>query len=181
MEGAVRPRSLDDFLRQARVPYTTFRHPAAFTAQAEAAVSHVPGRAWAKIVVCFADDEPVLAVVPANLMVDFDRLCFLARARVLRLACEDEFAKLYPDCEPGAMAPFGNPSIKRVFVDETLVGESEMVFNAGTYTDAIRMHYGDFAEVVQPVVGTFGRRASMNTQGIVNKGKSMSPTASQGI
>ena len=155
MEGAVRPRSLDEFLRQARVPYTTFRHPAAFTAQAEAAVSHVPGRAWAKIVVCFADDEPVLAVVPANLMVDFDRLCFLARARVLRLACEDEFAKLYPDCEPGAMAPFGNPSIKRVFVDETLVGES------GTYTDAIRMHYGDFAEVVQPVVGIFAQRVAV--------------------
>ena len=61
-EGTVRARSLDEFLKEARVPYTTFRHPAAFTAQDEAEVSHVPGRSWAKVVVCFADDEPILAL-----------------------------------------------------------------------------------------------------------------------
>src|SRR5687767_9578874 len=73
-EGAVRPRSLDTFLKQARIPYTTFRHPEAFTAQSEAAVSHVPGRSWAKIVVCLADEEPILAVLPAPLMVDLEPL-----------------------------------------------------------------------------------------------------------
>jgi Ala-tRNA(Pro) deacylase len=153
----VRPRSLDALLRQARVPYTTFSHSAAFTAQAEAAVSHVPGRSWAKIVVCFADDEPILALVPAPFMVDFEQLRELARARTLRLAREEEFRTLYPDCELGAMPPFGNGHLKRIFVDRNLVGQPEMVFNAGTHTDAIRMHYLDFADVAQPVVGAFGR------------------------
>jgi Ala-tRNA(Pro) deacylase len=155
-EGAVRPRSVDNFLKQARVPYTTFKHPEAFTAQAEAAVSHVPGRSWVKIVVCFADDEPIQAVLPAPLMVDLDRLRGLTGARVLRLATEQEFRTLYSDCEAGAMPPFGTLYLQRVFVDESLVGEAEMVFNAGTHTDAIRMHYWDFVELARPIVGAFG-------------------------
>jgi Ala-tRNA(Pro) deacylase len=153
----VRPRSLDEFLKEARVPYTTFRHPPAFTAQAEAAVSHVPGRSWAKTVVCFADEEPILAVLPAPFIVDLEQLRLLVRARTLRLARETEFQTLYPDCQPGAMPPFGNLYLQRVFVDQSLVGEADMVFNAGTHTDAIRMHYGDFADVVHPIVGAFGR------------------------
>jgi Ala-tRNA(Pro) deacylase len=155
-EGAVRPRSVDNFLKQARVPYTTFKHPEAFTAQAEAAVSHVPGRSWVKIVVCFADDEPIQAVLPAPLMVDLDRLQVLTGARDLRLATEQEFRTLYSDCEAGAMPPFGTLYLQRVFVDQSLVGEAEMVFNAGTHTDAIRMHYWDFVELARPIVGAFG-------------------------
>ena len=153
----MRPRSLDQFLRQARVPYTTFRHPEAFTAQVEAAVSHVPGRSWAKIVVCIADTEPILAVLPAPFRLDLEQLRILTGARALRLASEHEFQQLYPDCEPGAMPPFGNLYLQRVFVDQSLVGETDMAFNAGTHTDAIRMHYADFAELAQPVVGVIGR------------------------
>jgi Ala-tRNA(Pro) deacylase len=153
----VRPRSLDQFLRQARVPYTTFRHPEAFTAQHEAAVSHVPGRSWAKIVVCMADDEPILAVLPAPFRLDLELLRVLTGACALRLASEQEFQKLYPDCEAGAMPPFGNLYLQRVFVDQSLVGETDMAFNAGTHTDAIRMHYADFADLAQPVVGVIGR------------------------
>jgi Ala-tRNA(Pro) deacylase len=152
----VRPRSLDTFLKQARVPYTTFSHPAAFRAQEEAAISHVPGRSWAKIVVCFADEEPILAVVPAALMVELERLRLLAGAHVLRLAGEHEFLQLYPDCEPGAMPPFGGSYPQRVFVEQSLVGEAEMVFNAGTHTDAIRMHFLDFVDLTRPIIGAFG-------------------------
>jgi Ala-tRNA(Pro) deacylase len=151
----MRPRSLDQFLKHARVPYTTFRHPAAFSAQNEAQLSHVPGRSWAKIVVCFADDEPILVVVPAPLLVDLDRLREMTGARAVRLASEPDLVRLYPDCEPGAMPPFGPLYFQRVFVDKAMVGETDMVFNAGTHTDAIRMHYGDFAEMTRPIVGTF--------------------------
>ena len=77
----MRLRSLDDFLREARIPYTGFRHPEAFTAQHEAAASHVPGRSWAKVVVCFADDELILAVVPAHFMVNLEELRVLSGAR----------------------------------------------------------------------------------------------------
>lgn len=161
----MRPRSLDSFLQDARVPFTVFRHTPAFTAQEEAAVSHVPGCAWAKIVVCVADDVLILAVLPAHRMVDLEALRVLAGAWTLRLAREVEFTPSYADCEPGAMPPFGVLYHQRVFVDESLVGEPEMVFNAGTHTDAIRMHYGDFAELSNPVVGSFARPPAAGRSG----------------
>jgi Ala-tRNA(Pro) deacylase len=155
----MRPTSVDRFLKQARVPFTTFRHAPAFTAQERAAVSHVPGRSWAKVVVCYADEEPVLVVVPAHLLVDLNVLGALAGAATVRLANEEELAALYPDCEPGAMPPFGALYRQRVFVDRSLVGEADMVFNGGTHTDAIRMHYGDFADLSGPIVGQLARCA----------------------
>jgi Ala-tRNA(Pro) deacylase len=158
----VRPRSLDSFLREARIPYTAFTHPEAFTAQDEAAASHVPGRSWAKVVICVADDELIVAVVPAPSLVDLEELRVLAGAQALRLAEEHEFRRLSPDCEIGAMPPFGfaDRFPRRVFVDGGLVGEPEMVFNAGTHTDAIRMHYRDFADLVHPLVGAIGCQPS---------------------
>jgi len=153
----MRPRSLDEFLAKARVPYTTFCHPPAFTAMHAAAVSHVRGSSWAKTVVCFADAEAILAVVPAHHTIDLDRLRELAGAKALRLADPREFCDLYPDCEVGAMPPFGELYLQRVFVEDSFVGDPEMVFNAGTHIDCIRMHYGDFADLARPTVGRFSR------------------------
>lgn len=150
--------SIGDFLDRERVTYATLTHPRAYTAQHEAALAHVPGRRWAKTVVCLADKEPIQAVVPADLKINMERLRELAGARTVRLATENEIAQLYPGCEPGAMPPFGPLYGQRVFVDTTLVAEPEVVFNAGTHTDAIRMHYEDFASVAKPVIGTFASR-----------------------
>ena len=75
----------------------------------------------------------------------------------MRLATETEMVKLYPECEPGAMPPFGPLYGQRVFADTSLAGDPEMAFNAGTHTDAICMHYNDFAEIVRPNVGAFAK------------------------
>jgi Ala-tRNA(Pro) deacylase len=151
-------RSIGDFLRRERIPYTPIKHRAAYTAQREAANAHVSGRRWAKIVVCFADGEPIQAVLPADLMVDLERLRTLAEAQTLDLATEGQITELYPECEPGAMPPFGPLYGQRVFMDTSLVGEPEMVFNAGTHTDAVCMHYNDLAEIVRPIIGAFAKR-----------------------
>jgi Ala-tRNA(Pro) deacylase len=150
--------SVQEFLRRANVAYTVFPHPPAFTAQDEAAVTHVPGRDWAKSVVCFADGEPIQAVVPADRVIDLVRLSNLAGAESLRLADENELDWLYPDCERGAMPPFGPLYRQRVFVDESLTAEPEIVFNAGTHADAVCMRYDDFAALTWPIVGRFTER-----------------------
>jgi Ala-tRNA(Pro) deacylase len=150
--------TVQEFLRRGNVAYSVFRHPVAFTAQEEAAVTHVPGRDWAKVVVCFADGEPIQAVVSADREVDLDQLMALAGAGSLRLAGESELDWLYPDCERGAMPPFGPLYRQRLFVDEALTAEAQIVFNGGTHIDAICMRYGDFAELARPIVGRFAAR-----------------------
>ncbi len=147
--------SIVELLKRERLPYTWFQHKVSYTAQEEAAASHIRGHCWAKVVICMLDEQPVQAVLPAHYAVDFERLRVLSGSTTLRLAREDELARLYPDLEVGAMPPFGAVYGHRVFVERCLVGEPEMVFNAGTHTDAIRMHYADFAVIAKPIVGDF--------------------------
>lgn len=147
--------SIHEFLREAHVAYSVEPHRPAYTAQEEAAAMHVPGRDWAKVVICFVDGEPIEAVVPAPLVVNLDRLLDLAGGSEIRLAREDDLQRLFPDCEPGAMPPFGPLYGQRVFVDVALAAEPEIVFNAGTHTEAIRMRWADFAASVRPIVGRF--------------------------
>jgi len=151
---------VQEFLRRSNVGYSVFPHLPAYSAQEEAAVTHISGRDWAKPVVFFADGEPIQAVVPADLIVDVEQLLELTGADRIRLATEEELAALYPDCEPGAMPPLGPLYNQPVFVDVALAAEPQIVFNGGTHADAVCMRYDDFAAIARPVVGSFATRAA---------------------
>lgn len=118
---------------------------------------HVPGRAWAKNIICFAGGRPIQAVVPADCTVNLERLAVLAEKADLRLATEDELVWLFPECQSGAMPPFGPMYKQPVFVDERLATEGDIVFNAGTHVDAVSMSYEDFIGLVHPIVGNFAQ------------------------
>jgi len=147
--------AIHEFLREAHVPYSVVPHRPAFTAPDEAAATHVHERDWAKVVVCFIDDEPIEALVPASSLVNLPRLLDLAGGSRIRLADEEELRGLYPDCEVGAMPPFGPIYGQTVYVDATLAMAPRIVFNAGTHRDAIIMRWNDFMKMVNPVVGRF--------------------------
>jgi len=144
------PASISGYLDRHHARYAVLTHPTAYTAQAEAAAARVSGNEWAKTVVCFADDQPVLAVLPAPFALDLNRLKEALGAGSIRLAREEEFASLYGDCEVGAMPPLGPLYGQRVVVDEHLLSDPEIVFSAGSHHDAIRMPFADFRRVAQP-------------------------------
>ncbi|HMF98768.1 MAG TPA: YbaK/EbsC family protein [Vicinamibacterales bacterium] len=152
--------TIHEFLRAAHVPYTVVPHQPAFTAQEEAAATHVPGRDWAKVVACFIDGEPVEAVIPAPSVVNLEQLLDLAGGHAIRLADEQELLCLFPGCEVGAMPPFGPLYGQTVYVDAALAAEPRIVFNAGTHRDAIAMRWNDFVKMVNPLVGRFAEPPS---------------------
>lgn len=157
------PLTISDYLKRNRASYSVMPHAVAYTAQEEAAAAHVPGVEWAKSVVCFADDRPILAVLPAPLAVDLEELRHVAKAHSIRLARESEFAGLYPDCELGAIPPLGPLFGQRVFVDRSLTADPEVVFNGGSHHDAIRMPYAEFARVAGAQVAEFAHGPSLST------------------
>jgi len=150
------PASVSAYLEQHGVSFSVVEHPVAFTAQEEAAATHIPGREWAKAVLCMVDDQPTLAVVPADRLVDLDRFREICGATSVRLATEAELRPLYSDCEVGAMPPLGPLYKQPVVVDTSLTSDPEIVFNGGSHHEAIRMRYGDFEELVKPRVASFG-------------------------
>ena len=147
--------TIHEFLREAHVPYSVVPHQPAYRAADEAAATHVPARDWAKVIVCFIDDEPVEALVPASSFVNLPRLLDLAGGTAIRLADEEEMRGLYPGCEVGAMPPFGPIYGQTVFVDAALALQPQIVFNAGTHREAIVMRWNDFMRMVNPIVGRF--------------------------
>jgi Ala-tRNA(Pro) deacylase len=154
------PTAISEYLGRNHARYAVVTHPNAYTAQEEAAAAHIPGREWAKTVVCFADEQPVLAVVPAPFGVDLGRLRHAMHARSVRLATEREFATMYRDCELGAMPPFGPLYGQQVFVDEQLTKDAEVAFSAGSHRDSVRMPYAEFERLVHPVVADIAMRSS---------------------
>jgi len=141
------------FLDEKAVKYVTITHSCAYTAQEVAESIHVPGREMAKAVIVNADGRFLMVVLPASRRIYFDLLKAAAKANDLRLATEDEFKGLFPECEPGAMPPFGGLYGLTVFADHSLADDEEIVFNAGTHTEAVRMPYEDFVRLANPTMG----------------------------
>jgi Ala-tRNA(Pro) deacylase len=120
---------------------------------------HVPGREVAKSVLLRTGrGHFVLAVVPATHRVDLERLREYLGEDRLDLASEAEMEKVFPDCEKGAMPPFGSLYQVPTVVDERLAADDEIVFEAHNHEEAIRMAYDDFEELEHPRHGRFVRR-----------------------
>lgn len=149
---------LREFLDQNQVKYVCISHSPAFTAQEIAASAHIPGRELAKTVMVELDGRMAMAVLPASFQVDLEDLRTLAGAGQIALASEEQFRNLFPGCEPGAMPPFGNLYDMAVYATESLAEDEEIVFNAGSHTELVRLTYADFARLVEPKVGRFSTR-----------------------
>ena len=143
---------LRDYLDQNIVKYTLITHSKGYTAQELAAIMHVPGKEMAKIVILKIDGRFAMAVIPAPHKIDFERFKVATGIKEVALASEKEFQNLFPDCEVGGMPPFGNLYGLPVYVAQPLKEDKEIVFNAGSHTEAIRMQYGDFERLVNPTV-----------------------------
>jgi Ala-tRNA(Pro) deacylase len=148
------PARLKEFLDSKKVKYEVIKHPAAYTAQELAAVEHVKGRRHAKVVIVKSDGGHLMAVLPADHRVDLKKLDELTGQRTL-LATEAEFKSLFPDCEPGTMPPFGALYNLPMLVEKSLAAEDEIVFEAGTHTEAVRMKWADFEKLAQPKLAEF--------------------------
>ncbi|MEO7860346.1 MAG: YbaK/EbsC family protein [Nitrospirales bacterium] len=152
--------TLNAYLDREHVHYDVLSHPEAFRALTVAQILHTPEKEMAKVVIMKVEKRFVMTVLPASWKVDLNRLRAVFDTHQVRLATEDEITGLFPDCELGTMPPFGNLYRLPVCVDQSLTEEEEIVFQAGTHSDAIRMRYWDFAALVFPVVAEFHRSPS---------------------
>ena len=143
---------LREFLDFRHIKYLVISHSLTYTAQGIAALSHVSGKKLAKTVIVKIDGVLAMAVVPASLHVDLNRLKTLTGARTVEIASEQEFKDVFPDCETGAMPPFGNLYDMAVYADASLAENEEITFNAGTHRELLRMNWYDMVRLVNPLI-----------------------------
>ena len=143
---------LKEFLDSNHIKYVTISHSLAYTAQGIAALTHTPGKELAKTVIVKIDGKLAMAVVPASAHVGLSLLKTAIGAKTVELASETEFKDRFPDCETGAMPPFGNLYGLGVFADASLTHDSEIAFNAGSHRELMRLSWSDFERLAQPQV-----------------------------
>ena len=148
---------IKEFLDEHRVRYVSIAHSPAYTAQEIAASAHITGKEVAKTVIVNLDGEMAMAVLRASDQVDLDLLRATTGAEQAELAPEEEFKGRFPECDPGAMPPFGNLYNMKVFVDESLTQDEQIAFNGGTHTELLRLSYRDFERLVIPKTASFSR------------------------
>jgi len=156
---------LEAYLREQQVPYEVQHHRTTYTTHDTAVTEHIPDALMAKVVIVVAAERLAMLVLLAAATVDVARASAVLGGKAVRLAHEWEFRDAFPDCEVGAMPPFGNLYGLPVYVDRALAANETIVFAAGTHTDTIRMAYADFARLVKPVVAEFGRPRVVRPRG----------------
>jgi Ala-tRNA(Pro) deacylase len=149
--------TVQSFLDEMGIHYRVTRHPLAYTAQDLAAAEHIPGRKVIKPVIVKADGEFVMCALPASYRVDLGELRQQLQAEAVALAEETELRKLFPDAELGAEPPIGRLYGLPTLMDESLISDDHVTFQAGTHCDAVTMTLAEYRKAAQPEVAHFGR------------------------
>lgn len=144
------------YLDENRVNYEIAEHPLAYTAAEVAGSQHIPGKQMVKAVIVKCGDEYVMCVLPAIHMIDFDKLENVIGKENLQLAEEKELTRLFPDYDVGAEPPFGHLYGLEVYADKILEEGEDIVFNAGTHTDIIKLKFHDFKRLAHPIMADIG-------------------------
>ena len=140
--------------------FEVVRHSEAFTAQELAAALHVSGRMLVKVVVLKTEQGYIMVALPADRRVDIAALRSELGMKLAALASEDEFKMLFPDCEPGAMPPFGNLYGLKVYADKSLTLDKDIYFQAGNHYEVVRMNFDDYERLVKPGYFESSRKAA---------------------
>ena len=148
-------RKMREYLNKNDIRYVTVQHSPAYTAQAVAASAHVPSKEMAKTVMLDIDGKMAMAVLPASYQVNFEQLKDALNAEEVGLLHEKDFKDHFPDCEPGAMPPFGNLYGMPVFVAESLAEDEYIAFSAGSHREVVLMTYADYQRLVAPSIVKF--------------------------
>ena len=146
---------VQEFLKENSVWFEPIRHRPTFTAQYTAQAVHARGDEVAKTVVLKANGTYVLAVLQATHKIDLMRAREALATQSLELAAEQDFKSVFPDCELGALPPFGSQYGLKTLVDEPLTHDEQIVIEGNTHEEAIRMKYADFERLERPQVAAF--------------------------
>ena len=147
------------YLKSNKVKFALRHHPTRYTAQEVAAAEHITGEEVAKVVILKADERHVMCVLPATHVVDMDKARKALGAGKVTLATEDEIAEIFPDCEVGAMPPFGAEYDLETYVDEHLAKDEQILIPAGSHEDSVLLAWKDYERLARPQVASIGVHA----------------------
>jgi Ala-tRNA(Pro) deacylase len=145
---------LTELLDSQAAVYQVLRHAPVFTSEEAAAVRGTPLASGAKALVCKADEQFVMIVLPADRKLASKTVRKTAGIKSLRFASREEVEQM-TGLVPGSIPPFGSLFGLATWCDERLAEQQQINFNAGDHAISISLAYGDYVRVEQPRLGVF--------------------------
>lgn len=171
-------KRLVNFLKRHKIFYQVQVHPETMTALETAEAEHICGKSLAKVVMVKNRGKDAMVVIPCDRNVDLLKLSTVLGTDDVKVSEEKEFNGLFPDCEPGAMPPFGRIYKIPCYADERIGGQKELYFNAGNHQETVKISVSDFLKYSKAFVGDFSvpadcfaglRRAEKDSRGLEKK------------
>ncbi|HWQ37876.1 MAG TPA: YbaK/EbsC family protein [Burkholderiales bacterium] len=144
------PEKLRNYMTEHRATWDVCEHARTASSTQTLRVTHIPAERLAKSVVLEDDDGYLMIVLPASGRVDLAAVNRMLN-RNLRLASEPDVVRLFDDCDPGAIPAIGPAYGVRTMVDESLLMQPEIYFEAGDHTELIHMSCEKFMELMAGV------------------------------
>jgi len=136
--------SVKDYLNQHGVKYKLLAHAATTDSRDTAVEARIPSNKLAKAVIVRTGENYIMVVVPSNEHVDLAKLNRLFAEEPVDLASEVELHRLLPDCAPGAVPAIGPAWKIDTYLDLSLLGLSEVFFEAGDHIELVQLTGNDF-------------------------------------
>jgi Ala-tRNA(Pro) deacylase len=149
---------LEDLLVSRHIAFQRLPHRRTYTANRMAQALHVKGREVAKTVLLRTGRGHMLAVLPATHHIDLEQLREELQDPELTLASEEEMDRLFPDCERGAVPPFGSLYDVPTIMDDSLTEDETIVFEGPDHEQAIRITLRDYEALEHPRHAHFAHR-----------------------
>jgi Ala-tRNA(Pro) deacylase len=151
-------RRVLDLLVARGVEHTLLTHPPVLTSEEASRVRGTPLEAGAKALVCHADDQIVLIVVPADARLDNRAFRQQAGVKNVRMIDPAQVQDLV-GAPVGAVPPFGSLFGLTTYADREVVERDLIAFNAGARDVSVTMRGSDYAALEAPILGHYARRA----------------------
>jgi len=152
---AVYERIVGD-IKALKLAFEPYEHEAVRTSEDAAKVRNTPLHEGAKALVLFADEKPVMVVVPGDRKLDMKAFKALYHVRDLRMATPAQVEDI-TGVTIGAVPPFGHMFGIPVYMDAAVGANAHVSFNAGLHTHSIRMNEKDYEKLAKPTIGEFSK------------------------
>lgn len=150
-------KNIENYLKKAGIKYDVVKHKKVYTAYDLAATLKKKLDAVAKSLLIKADKKYVVVSIPAGYQLDLGKLKKVLKAQAVRIAGEPEIKKILK-LKLGMLPPFANLHKLELMLDKTLLKAKEVIANAGSFTDSVRVKVKDLHKLENARVADFAKR-----------------------
>jgi len=160
------PKKVEDYLNKANKAFETVSHKTVYTAYDLAKTLKKDLKSIAKALLVRADNEYVIVVLPSSSRINLQKLKTALKAKKVTIPGEKVMKEAFK-VKPGAITAFGGLHKVKTVVDKGLIKTKDVIVQAGSFTDSVRIKVKDFIDMEEAAILNFAEKAKYKVPKVV--------------